>query len=260
MIRKRGFTITELLVVISVITLLTAVALPSLSLSRQQSQSVICSSNLRQMVIAADIYSGDNDGFYPLAGYMDFDELSRQCEWDYFKVFENGGLKDCKGGFLWQGVSTLEIQQCPTFRGNSNSAGDPYTGYNYNASYIGGFITRINGVKVGSNSSKITEVRRPSRCAIFGDGEFTLGANKYMRSPLAGRLDKDFGNTYRYAGTQGYRHIGRTNAAYCDGSVAAERGLYTETKNKEIIEEYNRGNKVKVGFLSADNSAYDIGR
>ncbi len=258
MIQRRGFTVVEVLVVISVISLLTAIALPCLSRSRQQGLGVVCLSNLRQMVIAADIYATGNDSFYPLAGAMDFGDLSRQYEWDYFKVFENGSLKECKGGFLWQGKTTLEIHQCPIFRGSANSAGDPYTGYNYNASYIGGFIMIVNGIKVGNNSSKITSVRKPSRCAIFGDGEFTLGANKYMRSPSAGRLDKSFGDGNRYAGTQGYRHLGRTNVGYCDGSARAVRELYTQTKSKKIIEEYNEDSKNKVGFLSADNKAYDI--
>ncbi len=259
MMRRHGFTVVEVLVVISVISLLTAIFLPCLSRSKQQGLAVVCLSNLRQMVIAADIYATDNQSFYPLAGVIDFSNLSRQREWDYFKVFENGSLKECKGGFLWQGKSAPEIHQCPVFRGSSNSAGDPYTGYNYNASYIGGFITKVNGIKLGKDSSKITSVRKPSRCAIFGDGEFTLGANKYMRSPSAGKLDKDFGNSYRYAGTQGYRHLGKTNIGYCDGSVRAVRELYTETKSKKIIEEYNRDNKNKVGFLSPDNRAYDIG-
>lgn len=258
MTRRDGFTVIEVLVVISMISLLVAILLPCLSKSKQQSLSIVCLSNLRQMVIAADIYATNNDSFYPLAGIMDFNDLSRQYEWDYFKVFENGSLKDCKGGFLWQGKSLLEIHQCPVFRGSANSLGDPYTGYNYNASYIGGFITRINGIKLGNNSSKVTSVRKPSRCAIFGDGEFTLGANKYMRSPSAGRLDKDFGNSNRYAGTQGYRHLGKTNVGYCDGSARTVQRLYSETKSKKLIEEYNREHKNKVGFLSADNSAYDI--
>lgn len=258
MTQRRGFTVVEVLVVISVISLLMAILLPCLSMSKQQGLGVVCLSNLRQMVIAADVYATGNDSFYPLTAVLDFGDLSRQYEWDYFKVFENGSLKECKGGFLWQGKATLEIHQCPIFRGSSNSAGDPYTGYNYNASYIGGFITKVNGMKLGYNSSKITSVRKPSRCAIFGDGEFMLGANKYMRSPLAGRLDKDFGDSYRYAGTQGYRHLGKTNVGYCDGSARAVRELYTETKSKKLIEEYNRDKKNKVGFLSADNSAYDI--
>lgn len=255
---RKAFTIIELLVVMAVISVLAAILMPALGRARQQGKSVLCLSNLRQMVIAANVYCDDNDGYYPLAGFMDFGDLCHQYEWDFFRTFENGVIQRCEPGFLWQGKTVLEIQQCPSFKGSANSAGDPYTGYNYNASYIGGFIARVAGTLNGNNSSRAVEVRKPSGCAIFGDGQFTLGANKYMRSPQAGKLDKDFGNSHRYAGTQGYRHLGRTSVGYCDGSVGRVGRVYTETKSKGIIEEYNKNNKVKVGFLSADNSGYDL--
>ena len=79
-----------------------------------------------------------------------------------------------------------------------------------------------------------------------------------MRSPQAGKLDKDFGDSYRYAGTQGYRHLGRTNVAYCDGRVEGVSERYSETKSQAVIDEYNKQNVVKVGFLSIDNIAYDL--
>ena len=42
-------------------------------------------------------------------------------------------------GLLWAGSGGVsgEIQQCPEFEGKSNFPGDPFTGYNYNTSYIG---------------------------------------------------------------------------------------------------------------------------
>jgi prepilin-type processing-associated H-X9-DG protein len=232
--------------------------MPALSGARQRAKSVVCLSNLRQMVIAANMYVADNDGYYPLAGFMDFSALYCTWEWDFFKTFSGGVMDKCEPGFLWQGNTIPEIQQCPSFKGSANSAGDPYTGYNYNASYIGGFITNVMGTLRGNNSSKAVQVQRPRECAIFGDGQFEMGANKYMRSPTAGRLDEDFGDLYRYAGTQGYRHQGCTNVGYCDGSARSVRQVYTQTQSSQRIEEHNRNNEIKVGFLSADNSAYDL--
>jgi prepilin-type processing-associated H-X9-DG protein len=254
--RFKAFTIVELVVVIGIIALLMSILMPSLSRAKEMCKTTVCLNNLRQMVIAAGVYASDNGGRYPLAGIMDFDNMDNQKEWDFFRNFENGQIKQCRGGFLWYGLSALSVQQCPSFKGNSNSPGDPYTGYNYNSSYIGGFIAKISGELTGNNSSKDVEVRRPAKCAIFGDGEFTLGANKFMRSPSAGKLDVDFGNIYRYAGTQGYRHLKRTNVAYCDGSVCGVDELYTETLSKQTIEDYNKNHPVKTGFLSADNNAY----
>jgi len=256
--RPKAFTILEVVVVIAVMTLLMSIILPALCRVREQGRTTVCLSNLRQMFIAAGLYTSDNDGRYPLAGFMDFGNLNSQKEWDFFRSFESGQLKQCEGGFLWAGENASGVQQCPSFKGNSNSPGDPYTGYNYNSSYIGGFIVKVGGVSIGKNSSKEAEVIQPAKCAIFGDGQFSLGANKFMRSPAAGKLDEDFGDIYRYAGTQGYRHLKKTNVAYCDGSVCSVDELYTETLSKQIIEENNEKCPVKTGFLSADNSAYAL--
>lgn len=256
--RRAGFTLIELVVVMAVITVLLGILLPAMGRVRRAGRSVVCLSRLRQMVIAANVYVSNNDGYYPLAGHMDFNDLSSTYEWDFFKKFEYGQLKSFRCGYLWEDRGIAEMQQCPSFRGKANSSGDPFTGYNYNASYIGGFTVKVMGELKGVNSSTSAELRRPSNIAIFGDGQFELGANKYMRAPAAGKLDGDFGNGSRYAGTQGYRHLEMTNVAYCDGSVRSVRDLYTETKSKERIEKYNEFSPVKVGFLSEDNSAYDL--
>ncbi len=54
--RRRGFTIVELLVVISIIALLIALLLPALSKARALANAVVCESNLRQMGIASQMY------------------------------------------------------------------------------------------------------------------------------------------------------------------------------------------------------------
>ena len=147
-----------------------------------------------------------------------------------------------------------KIHQCPSFKGAANWADDPYTGYNYNTSYIGGSAAVRDGRAVPGTvvmSSKVNEVKKPSECAIFGDGQWVDGANKFMRSPFSGKLDEGFFG--RYAGTQGYRHLGKTNVAFCDGSVRSVRGCFVET---HPVEKENIA--PGTGFLSPDNSAYDL--
>lgn len=253
--RKNAFTLVELLVVISIISLLMAILVPVTGMARQQCRGIICMSNLRQMVMAANDYVSDNDGYYPLASFTETVEgVYFICEWDFTRFFDEvGELKQCEPGMLWQGDSVLKIQQCPSFNGSANSPGDPYTGYNYNASYIGGIMKRNSKGKLsGANSIRAAEVRRPSCCAIFGDGQYADGANKFMRAPFTGKLDAADAMLRPY-GTQGYRHSDRTNVAYCDGHSAAVSKRYTETYPplKPLVAE-------GTGFLSADNSAYDL--
>jgi prepilin-type N-terminal cleavage/methylation domain-containing protein/prepilin-type processing-associated H-X9-DG protein len=256
--RKKAFTLVELLVVIAVIAVLISVLVPVLSKAKQQGMRVVCMSNLRQMVIAAETYAATNSDYYPLAQAATerLDGKEYQYVWDFITVTDTAtGSSIEKPGLLWQGDGICKIQQCPDFKGNDNWGGQQFTGYNYNASYIGGHYWKglWTGGEIFVRSTKVSQIKRPYQCAIFGDGEYSGGANKFMRSPFAGRLDASFGDSNRWAGTQGYRHLEATNVSYCDGSAKYTRKRYT------ITDKLGMPNIAKgTGFLSADNSAYDL--
>lgn len=61
-----GFTLVELLVVISIIAILLGILLPSLNLAREQAKSIVCRSNQRQAAIALNTYTSSSNGW--LAG------------------------------------------------------------------------------------------------------------------------------------------------------------------------------------------------
>ena len=62
---RRAFTLIELLIVISIIALLIAILLPSLSAARRSAINITCGNNLHQIGIAYATYGVDNDGDYP---------------------------------------------------------------------------------------------------------------------------------------------------------------------------------------------------
>ena len=66
-IRRLGFTLVELLVVLAIIATLTAMLLPALQKARRAALSTICKSNLRQCYMGFQLYAGDNRGAIPLA-------------------------------------------------------------------------------------------------------------------------------------------------------------------------------------------------
>jgi prepilin-type processing-associated H-X9-DG protein len=242
--RARGFTLVELLTVVGITALLIGLLLPGLSRSREASRRIACLSNLRQLAIQAHNYANSNRGYYPIAYFGAYSGLTTYnfC-WDFTTITHPGRPTQVIPGILWEGKGTQKIQQCPSFEGPANWADNPYTGYNYNTSYIG----HGDGEAVPS-PAKVSHIRRPSTVALFGDGQYSAGANKFMRAPFPNPGDATFSG--RWAGTQGFRHARMTNVAFCDGHAESLRDRFTA--NKDGAAKVAPG----TGFISKDNSLY----
>lgn len=235
MSRHEAFSLVELLVVVAVLALLALLSVPEIGRALDAGRDMQCRSNLRQMVAGALIYASDHGAVLPPSYERDFNAgTTRTWEW-----------------FLWELGTAFQIQQCPAFRGRAMWEGDRFTGYNYNSSYLGGRILRRGDTLLTGTlpSARVDEIRSPSECAMFGDGEYEAGANKFMRAPFPGRLDPDA--SLALAGTQGFRHRGRTNVGFADGHVESRSNRYTVTAAFGTPAPH-------CGFLSPDNRLYDL--
>jgi prepilin-type N-terminal cleavage/methylation domain-containing protein/prepilin-type processing-associated H-X9-DG protein len=65
LIRKKGFTLLELLVAIAIIAILAALLLPAIQKAKERGRRAVCLSNLRQLGNALCIYANENDCWLP---------------------------------------------------------------------------------------------------------------------------------------------------------------------------------------------------
>ena len=68
--RRAGFTLIELLVVISIIALLISLLLPALAQARADANSVVCESNIKQLLTGLREYVQSNNSLFPLNGIL----------------------------------------------------------------------------------------------------------------------------------------------------------------------------------------------
>jgi prepilin-type N-terminal cleavage/methylation domain-containing protein/prepilin-type processing-associated H-X9-DG protein len=240
----RAFTLIELIVVIAIVAILAALLLPGLANAKATARKAKCLSNLRQLAIAAQVFVDNHEDAFPKAYWLTNEQgVNISYAWDLTTIVS--GPTRAVPGVLWEGNGSGEIQQCPSYKGGANWLVDPFTGYNYNTSFIGhGQFESI------PEPAKISAIRNPAGTVVFGDGEYSGGANKFMRAPFPNPGDAAF--TGRWSGTQGFRHARQSNASFADGHVESLQARFTKNQDGEA----NVG--AGTGFLSESNSLYDL--
>ena len=112
---RYGFTLVELLVVISIIAMLLAILMPSLQRARENAKSAVCRNNLKQMGLASIMYSGEyNDAMVPEDTYWLTPADNRHSYPWYFSLIPFIGNKKPASGEFVNRHGSVQIFQCPS--------------------------------------------------------------------------------------------------------------------------------------------------
>jgi prepilin-type N-terminal cleavage/methylation domain-containing protein/prepilin-type processing-associated H-X9-DG protein len=211
---KRAFTLIELLVVIAIIALLMGILMPALQRVRKQAKGVTCRNNLRQVGLAFNMYTGDNEGKFPRNGGV----------WIVRFLPYIGGQGDEDKDYREMGV-----YNCPSYPNKEQTLD-----YVIN-SWKDGVIEHIDP---RDGYTSISDFRQPASKIFLADNEYVVDASGNSIRPiikkdggLGGRGEFDVWHPRQLpTGTDQLRRVAKArhrdgcNVAYMDGGSGWVQG------------------------------------
>ena len=199
-IKLSGFTLVELLVVISIISMLMSILLPSLSRAREAGKRVNCLSNLRQLTMAWYFYAMDNGDNLCSPSTFWNDSESNYWVADGLDIPDNnrGNTEQAIAeGVLWRYTEeTLGLYRCKSDRSNFLRSYSLSLHIDGNLSNISRSSSKIVFVDAGSSWRWIHDSYFPIKKQCAGGGQWWPWDDPYHRQQITARHNDGFNMSF----------------------------------------------------------------
>ncbi len=249
-----AFTLVELLVVITIIVILLALLLPVVDGARQQAIRTRCMSNLRQLGVAWQLYSGDHQDLLPPnnPGEMDwFDHwVKGWLDNEQFST-DNTNITFLQTSHLWPYLGSGGVWRCPADNSTTLVPGLGEARARVRSASINNWLgtdylwNEEEGGDAFKAVHKMTQMTQPAPAETYvflderedsiNDGYFVVSMNER-------------GGSSRVVDFPGSYHRGGANFVFADGHYEYKRWLDSRTRPPLV-----KGGNLELNVASPNN-------